>query len=76
MMQNSADDTKVPEPLDMGLKVPEAPRADDNYLDFILPSIDAHAARLHEHPAWPWVTMSMEDGGGAVEVDYMGLTVG
>ena len=52
---------------------PEAP--DDNYIDFILPSIDDHAARLAEHPAWPWVCMSDGEGIG-VEVDYLGLTLG
>ena len=55
----------------------EVPTAtgDDNYIDFDLPSIDADAARLVEHPAWPWVCMSDGEGIG-VEVDYLGLTLG
>ena len=56
---------------------PEAPEAlDDNYLDFTLPSLDDHADRLREHPAWPWVCWDGVSGGGAVEVDYWALSMG
>ncbi len=80
---HDATDAKVPDDATDTDKVPGVPESpatatdasdDDTFLDFTLPSLDDHAARLAEHPAWPWVTMSMEDG--AVEVDYMGLTVG
>ena len=55
----------------------EVPTAsdDDNYIDFTLPSIDAHAAALAAHPAWPWVCVSMV-GDGVVEVDYSSLSLG
>lgn len=53
---------------------PEAPD-DNHYIDFTLPSLDAHAAAFVEHPAWPWVCW---DGVSSevVEVDYFGLSLG
>ena len=56
-------------------EAPEAPDHDDTFIDFTLPSLDDHAARLAEHPAWPWVCMSA-DGDGVVEVDYSSLSMG
>ena len=54
----------------------EVPTAtdDDNYIDFDLPSLDSDAARQVEHPAWPWVCLSAD--GDGVAVDYTGLSVG
>ena len=47
---------------------------DDNYLTFTLPTIDAHAADLEGHPAWPWVCVDVV--GGEVVVDYTALSMG
>ena len=54
----------------------EVPTAtdDDNYIDFDLPSLDSDAARQVEHPAWPWVCLSAD--GDGVAVDYFGLSLG
>ena len=70
------DDDQVPEVLDDASDHDDATDAsdDDNYLDFTLPSLDDHAARLREHPAWPWVCV--DDEGTVVEVDYLGLSLG
>ena len=53
---------------------PEAPEVPPAPPDFTLPSLDADAARLTEHPAWPWVCLSAD--GDGVAVDYTGLSVG
>ena len=58
-------------------EAPANPEAlDDNYLDFTLPSLDDHADRLREHPAWPWVCWDGVSGDGDVEVDYWALSMG
>ena len=80
MHQDDATDATVPEAPEP--EVPEAPEApeaptasdDNHYIDFDLPSLDSDAARQVEHPAWPWVCLSAD--GDGVAVDYTGLSVG